>query len=156
MPIIGGAMVMPELIPVTYAKVRAELQRELLQGELGRVEMLILSASRDRFLLERGSVLPTVEAAGERALWRLAIEHAAQIGVPAEIAGWAGERRAELSKVAALTLIARESARDHADWADLSTLPQCSPEVRMTVERGLAQLAPTVNPAELRGREVGS
>jgi ATP adenylyltransferase len=43
MPILAGAVVMPELIPATYAKVRAEIERSLLPAKIRSVAVVVLN-----------------------------------------------------------------------------------------------------------------
>ena len=50
MPILASTMVMPELIPVTYAKIRAELAAELASGS--QVTTLVIGDDRARILVD--------------------------------------------------------------------------------------------------------
>jgi ATP adenylyltransferase len=117
MPILAATMVMPELIPVTYAKLRAELERELIadDGETpvprsSVVRSVVLPADRDAVLaIERsgGLKLPTAEAGPDEALWRGALRAAADVAGGADLAGWAGPARAGSTGSVAFTLLAR-------------------------------------------------
>jgi ATP adenylyltransferase len=92
MPILASTMVMPELIPVTYAKLRAELAAELTSGE--RAIGLVIVDDRGRVLVNEAGRLPTVESHGDDPIWRAAIRDALARGATeAELLGWAGERR---------------------------------------------------------------
>ncbi|MGH2618610.1 MAG: hypothetical protein ACRDJC_25550, partial [Thermomicrobiales bacterium] len=83
----------PELIPVTYAKLRAEFAREL-DGSAA-VSSLILNHAGDQALIETDSALPAVTAGKGEPLWRAALRDARDRGArDAELLGWAGESRA--------------------------------------------------------------
>ena len=91
MPILASTMVLPELIPVTYAKLRGELSREL-SGE-ARVTRVVLAADDGYVLVQDAGEtrLPVVTARPDEPLWRAALrELAGDDGARAEIAGWAG------------------------------------------------------------------
>lgn len=113
MPILASTMVLPELIPVTYAKIRAEMTREMNGGS--RLTCVVL-ADNDRHVLvettNQGYLLPVAEAAPNDPLWRAAVQTIHEItNAHATIAGWGGlpdTRRTSL----ALTLRVSESAGD--------------------------------------------
>jgi ATP adenylyltransferase len=93
MPILASTMVMPELVPVTYAKVRAELAVELAPGS--RVSNLVVAADRTHALVDAAGRLPQVEPLPDEPIWRAAIRDAGERGLTgAEMLGWAGERHA--------------------------------------------------------------
>src|SRR5215204_7503017 len=87
MPILASTMVMPELIPATYAKTRAELERELLGVQ--HVTAVILSDD-DGVILLRDGALPTASAAEHEPLWRSALDLAMDVAATVEFVGWAG------------------------------------------------------------------
>ncbi|HEY8447080.1 MAG TPA: HIT domain-containing protein [Thermomicrobiales bacterium] len=100
MPILASTMVLPELIPVTYAKVRAEVARELAHegDKAATIRLVILSEDGAAVAIEdraEGSALPVARAEATEPLWKAAVRHAASLGVTTEIAGWAGSRRAQ-------------------------------------------------------------
>ena len=86
MPIIAGTMVIPELIPSTYAKIRAELAREL--GGADRFDAVVVSDIDGPAVWLRDSRIPTVEPGDGAAVWRAAVESVGADG--AEIVGWSG------------------------------------------------------------------
>lgn len=91
MPILASTMVLPELIPVTYAKCRAELGREL--GGPNVVACVVLAAEREHVLAVpdgAGWQLPRATAADEEALWRAARRIVGAAVGEAELVGWAG------------------------------------------------------------------
>ena len=101
MPILASTMVMPELIPVTYGKLRAELDRELGRGN--RATSLVLSVDRAHALADAAGALPQVTAGDDGPIWRAALRGARERGaVDPELLGWAGERHADLGRPAFL------------------------------------------------------
>jgi ATP adenylyltransferase len=108
MPILASTMVMPELIPVTYAKLRSEIEREL-GGEASVTSLVIEPGSRS-ILVEESGNLPQITAAANEPLWRAALRDARERGVgDVELIGWGGETRAGAA-AAALVLRASSSA----------------------------------------------
>jgi ATP adenylyltransferase len=92
MPILAATMVMPELIPVTYAKLRGELAAEVASGD--RVTDLLIVDERKRALVDSGGRLPKVAPRSDDPIWRAAIREAhARGATDVELLGWAGERR---------------------------------------------------------------
>jgi ATP adenylyltransferase len=92
MPILAATVVMPELIPVTYAKLRAEIGRELH----GKPLSALVVTPDDRVLVDSVGQLPTVEPYSEEPLWRSALRLAHEHGaISTEIAGWAGNGMAD-------------------------------------------------------------
>src|SRR6185312_6942216 len=103
MPILANTMVLPELIPVTYAKLRAELELSQLGKpvdsslvpQAGAVvylrteDKLALRLTRDgNYVIPKGHVEP-----GEAA-WQTAVrEIDEEMGLQAEIIDWAGTTR---------------------------------------------------------------
>jgi hypothetical protein len=91
MPILASTMVMPELIPVTYAKLRAELAAELASGN--RTTDIVIVDDRGHALVDGTGRLPRVEPRHDEPIWRAAIRDARERGATeAELLGWAGER----------------------------------------------------------------
>jgi hypothetical protein len=85
---------MPELIPVTYAKLRAELAAELAPGS--RATDLVIADDAMRVLVDADGRLPRVVPAEGEPIWRAAIRDARERGATdAELLGWAGERRVD-------------------------------------------------------------
>ncbi len=74
MPILASTMVMPELIPVTYAKLRAELAAELASGN--RVTDLVIVDDRMRALVDAADGCHEVESRRDEPIWRAAIRDA--------------------------------------------------------------------------------
>jgi ATP adenylyltransferase len=102
MPILASTMVLPELIPVTYAKLRAELVREMTG--VAEVAVVALSPDDRHILVQTGGGLPVASAEPAEPLWRAARRTFETLsGRPAEVIGWAGAPRAG-DEPAAITL----------------------------------------------------
>jgi ATP adenylyltransferase len=115
MPILAGTMVLPELIPVSYAKVRAELRRELLPADAPQRDdvRVVATSSTGEVLLQassEGRRLPRFRAEADLPLWRAALHGVSQVIAEPEIVGWAGARSTldDLSPV--LRLVGQEIA----------------------------------------------
>jgi ATP adenylyltransferase len=71
MPILAGTMVMPELIPITYAKIRADLAREL---DRARPALAVISDADAARIVVTGPVaaptLPPLAPAAGEPLWK--------------------------------------------------------------------------------------
>jgi len=101
MPILAATTVMPELIPVTYAKLRAELAAEVASGD--RATDLVIVDDRMRALVDGTGRLPQVEPRPDEPIWRAAIRDALARGASnAEILGWSGESHAGSQRSALL------------------------------------------------------
>ncbi len=72
MPILAGTMVIPELIPSTYAKLRAEFDAELQSA--ARFEIVLLDRVDEHSVWLHDTGIPTVEAPQGTAVWRAAVE----------------------------------------------------------------------------------
>jgi ATP adenylyltransferase len=149
MPILAATMVLPELIPVTYAKIRAELGRELAGrgAEAADVDLVVTSDDGSLVLLASGddpARLPVATAAAGESLWKAALRTCRDFGVEASIAGWAGEARFASMERPALTLVA--SSIDLADrQLMMATIERAlsrlqSETDRETVQRALVKL----------------
>lgn len=142
MPIIASTMTIPELIPVTYAKIRAELTRELTGATSARA--VVLDPSGERVLLREGE-LPdaTLDRGAPIVSTLLAVlpRHLERV----ELAGWAGPDRADAPLPGDICLTFRSPLPDEtlpAPWAfePVSTLPDGM--ARSIAARALYQLAP--------------
>ena len=99
MPILASTTVMPELIPVTYAKVRAELDREFGIGS--PIAIIVVSKNRETVLVEESGALPQVDARDGEPIWRTALRDAHERGaMNAEILEWSGARVADAERSA--------------------------------------------------------
>jgi ATP adenylyltransferase len=92
MPVLASTAVLPELIPVTYAKLRAELAREI-DGK-SEVSFFLLADDLST-LVDANGDLPRVTAQVDEAVWKAAVRTASDSGAEdVEVLGWAGEPRA--------------------------------------------------------------
>jgi ATP adenylyltransferase len=113
MPILASTMVMPELIPVTYAKIRAELAAQLASGS--RVTTLVIVGSQMQVLVDAAGRLPEVVPRDDESIWAAAVHTAQERGAAdAELLGWAGERHASAGQSA---LILRAPFREDSALA---------------------------------------
>jgi ATP adenylyltransferase len=92
MPVLASTAVLPELIPVTYAKLRAELSREID----GKTDVSFVLLTDDHsMLVDADGDLPRATAQADEPLWKAAIRSACERGVQdVAVLGWAGEPRA--------------------------------------------------------------
>jgi ATP adenylyltransferase len=89
MPILAGTMVLPELIPVTYAKLRAELSREL--DAIHQVTFLVFDRDHRQVLIHADGSLPSVVPDPAEPVWKTVLREANGLGLAsAEIVGWGG------------------------------------------------------------------
>ena len=103
MPILANTMVLPELLPVTYAKLRAELAVSALgmpPGEqlLPQAGAVVLLPSLGQIALRRSAdgslVLPKGHIEAGEAAWQTTVrEVREEMGLLAQVAGWAGPLR---------------------------------------------------------------
>ena len=165
MPILASTMVLPELIPVTYAKLRAELERELhpTHGDgsegapPGQIRTVLLAEGDTQVLLVGPAPdghLPRTAANPDEPLWRAAIR-GLELPAGVELAGWAGDRRTGSDAPPALAfrlpagvdLPATPGAG--ARWIPIATALATLVERtdRDTLRDALDQLAPSIGPA---------
>ncbi len=143
MPILASTMVMPELLPATYAKARAELNREL--GSATSVASVVLVDGARSILLRDGH-LPLAEAETRYPLWLSAIELVGPVAGGATITGWAGELRGTGPGPSAPVLTIRARGEALADgWEAVSVehieRRELDPEEIAVVEAVLATVA---------------
>jgi ATP adenylyltransferase len=137
MPILAGTMVIPEMIPATYAKIRAELARELYGAD--RFDIVPVSGNEGGAVwLEKDAVL-TIDAEPGRPIWRTAIE---TLGVDgAEVVGWAGSTRAERSDILPGLTVRVEEMPVGSGWG---SVPLDDARSIDTVRRALDNMAPWI------------
>jgi ATP adenylyltransferase len=98
MPILGNTIVMPELLPVTYARLRAEIERLIAVRDLNAMPQaggLVVIPETGSVVLRRSRkgdiVLPKGHIEEDEAAWEAAVrEVREETGITARIAGWAG------------------------------------------------------------------
>jgi len=87
MPIVGGTKVLPELLPATYGKIRAEVARQ--KSAAGSTIVAALSADR-RHVLLRDHALPHVTLGDGIPVWRSVLDAVTPLATTCAILGWAG------------------------------------------------------------------
>jgi len=134
MPILASTMVMPELIPVTYSKIRAELAAEL--GSSSQVTTLVLAGDQAQFLVDAAGQLPEVVPREDESIWAAAMRDARERGATdVELLGWAGERMVGPGQSA---LLLRTAIREDTALAAGSRFASVN-ELRMRKDAQLAR-----------------
>lgn len=123
MPIIGNTTVMPEVLSVTYAKLRAELIVEHDESRLPSA--LVLSKDRSHALLLDGGELPATSTDHEQSLVASMRSILAKMGVDAVVTGWAGDDTVVWEAVSNAKPVAGQ-------WVSIAALP--GPIARMANE----------------------
>ena len=158
MPIIASTTVMPELIPASYAKIRAEVHREF-SGEA--VAKLVILLDDDTKIVMANGELPTCSAAQDQSIWKAAMSSISGWATEIEVAGWAGSDKATQGAGTGLLLRARVENRDllPKDMQLVSLDEHMTDDVtsqdRDVIEDGIRHLAPRVAPPTTED-EIGS
>lgn len=144
MPVLASTIAMPELIPASYAKIRAELERELHGTTTARV---VLLANDDREVLAQDGRLPLVTPEADQPVWRAAIAPLQGWVDEIEIAGWGGATNTRnVPRQTAIVL--RGAPHRNAMPEGFTTLPVDSASLtnddRAILDRAMAQLAPSI------------
>jgi ATP adenylyltransferase len=142
MPIIASTRVIPELLPSGYAKIRAELSREI---DRPRPVPVIVLFDDDRSILLSGSGLPVVEPVHDKPVWQSAVFAIRDRVDEIEVAGWAGSPRAVKDAETGLVLRGRFVGQDREAMVPFDEAIRRVPNgQREIIERGMRQLAPRV------------
>jgi ATP adenylyltransferase len=147
MPILASTMVLPELIPVTYAKLRAELGRELSSngGSHTSVVLSVLSPDRSSVLLTESGRLPAIEVQAEVPIWKAAAGEIRAWGVDLSIMIWAGSPRAVMDEPIALGFLAEPdqvlNPSAPVDWVKFTSSRSDSSPDRKLIERTTTRLS---------------
>ncbi|HET7036120.1 MAG TPA: HIT domain-containing protein [Thermomicrobiaceae bacterium] len=128
MPILANTMVLPELLPVTYAKLRAELAVSGLgmpPGEqlLPQAGAVVSLPALGKVALRRASdgsmVLPKGHIEAGEAAWQTAErEVREEMGLIARVAGWAGTLRVTSRGIERLVALVTATAEPAPEFAD--------------------------------------
>lgn len=115
MPILASTMVLPEMIPATYAKIRAEIERA--NNEATTANMVVFNEV-GQALIREGKV-PSVALQSHLPVWRSIVDSVPPEISSFEIAGWAGadSTRARHETPIALTLRAVSDQPLGPGWA---------------------------------------
>ncbi|MDI3339332.1 MAG: NUDIX domain-containing protein [Sphaerobacter sp.] len=135
MPILANTMVLPELIPVTYAKLRAELAVSGLGRGAGddavpQAGAVVLLPAEGQVALRRAAdgtiVLPKGHIEPGEAVWKAAVrEVREEMGLEAQVAGWAGTARFSAGgreRLVAYLIVTAEPGPEFARHRDVDTL----------------------------------
>jgi ATP adenylyltransferase len=87
MPLVGGTKVLPELLPATYGKLRAELVRQ--QTGATEAQVVLISPSGRSVYLDRGNLLRVSLREGEP-VWRAVVRCLRSEAASLSLRGWAG------------------------------------------------------------------
>lgn len=130
MPIIGNVTVMPEVLAVTYAKLRAELIVE--HDSSRRPNALVFSPDSNRVLIQpnAGGLLPSASTDFQHSLVRIMASELETMSVEASIAGWAGDDTV-------VWVATSESDPAGGVWAPVSALPD---RIALLAEEALTRL----------------
>lgn len=134
MPILASTMVVPELIPVTYAKLRIELERITSPAQQhAPITMVVLSPDAGHVLMRRsadGFGLPHTFSRPDEPVWRSAALALAAMGINASLSGWAGQGR-----------IGQAASTSGLVFSATATAPSTNKDVSwMTVERAMKKV----------------
>lgn len=92
MPVLSSTKVLPEMLPVTYAKLRAEFIRELLGTR--EIACAVFNHA-DQVLVDESGQIPRPGIVGDDPVWATAAEAINGIcGTPIDLSGWAGAGQA--------------------------------------------------------------
>jgi ATP adenylyltransferase len=148
MPILASTTAIPELIPSTYAKVRAEIAREV--GGDDRLKVLLL-LDDDRHAVLQYADLPVVKPIGDESLWRAAMDPFRSWVTELEVAGWAGDNLARPNAHPAFRngLVLRghlNPDRIVPEYFVIAPIAGIGPDdtVRAEIAHALSQLAPSI------------
>lgn len=147
MPVLANTKVLPELIPVTYAKLRAELEVSALAASaepnaVPQAGAVVVMAETGRVAVRRtadGSlVLPKGHIEPGEAAWKTAVrEVEEEMGLLGQVTGWAGAARFEAvgkPRLVAFLVLSAEPGPRFAEHLGHDTL-------LMTVDEALAALS---------------
>lgn len=129
MPILAATMVMPELIPATYAKARADLARELGGGD--RVVCVVLADGAERVLATAHGAdwrLPRAVATADEPLWRAARRTVESLVGEVDLIGWAGPARTTEAGCALLFTVPGAATDGWPRGATARWLPTTAPD----------------------------
>jgi len=87
MPLVGGTKVLPELLPVTYGKLRAELVRQ--KAGATQAGIVLLSPNHRSVFLDRGQLV-RVSLKPDESVWRAVIRTLRADAASLALLGWAG------------------------------------------------------------------
>lgn len=156
MPILAGTMVIPELIPSTYAKIRAEFDAELHGATV--FEVVILDTEDDPAVWLHFGRFPSVSTSQGNATWQSVIQ---ELGLgDAEFVGYSGsidtrDRTATPGVVLRTTTSFEGAAWRRYPLFDAQRDPSLEQQTRDTLQRAIASLRPWIGSGPLRSSTEG-
>lgn len=146
MPILAGTMVLPEMIPATYAKLRAEMAREL--DGVTQFDVVVISAHERGTVWVSNGMVPTVEPDEGTSVWRSALALVATDGP--EIIGWSGSPTHTNMPRPGL-IVRTQSIPNGGTWQPISITgkhPDLDSHTKDTIDRVRANLYPWIDERE--------
>ncbi len=147
MPILAGTMVLPEVIPATYAKIRADLVR-VLDGTATFDIVAVSDEERPTAWLRHGTV-PRVTPDSDTPVWRAALTAIATEG--AEVVGWSGATSAGAGESRPGLILRTPGNPAGSDWSavPLDASPNdVGAETAATLTRSRKNLFPWIDAPE--------
>lgn len=139
MPILASTMVMPELIAVTYAKIRAELQYAAHPRQ--PMVNVVISKDQQRVLADGAGRLPRVHVPASEPVWRAAqLDAQARGAEDVELLTWAGDSRADKGQIALLHEASFGNDVSGSTRQVIVAIAALDPMDRAIVETALARL----------------
>ncbi len=140
MPILASTKVLPELLPATYGKVRADIEREIRSASEAKVLALMGNYAG---IAMTSSHLPIVTLEPELPVWQSVIGALTDDFEEVDILGWAGggDTRDDDDSVPALAVRAKAIRPDATEFTVLEDVGSklISDDDREIIQRGLAR-----------------
>lgn len=154
MPVLAGTMVIPELIPSSYAKIRVEIEAEIL--EIPRFQVVLLDDAASPSVWLRKGEIPVIQASDGAPVWRSAID--ALDLVDAEIVGYAGGRSTQDQSIPPGLVVRTSSQMRGPEWSrhpflDSGHLEELSPQTLETLIRVRDSLPMWISPDDAASGE---
>lgn len=145
MPILAGTMAIPEMIPASYAKIRAELSR-VMHGAHRFDTVVISDLDQPRAWLRHGQI-GSIEPGSRTPVYRAALESIEIDG--AELVGWSGATGASDTETRPGVVLRVDREPSGPGWTPISLehpddAPGVSSTDRATLRRVRQHLAPWI------------
>lgn len=140
MPILAGTMAIPELIPSSYAKIRADLDRKV-HGRR-EFEAVVLDDADDPSVWLQEGAIPKVQPNADQPVWR-SIVTSLELS-DGEIVGWSGANSTFVRDTTPGLVIRTESGPDGGAWAKIPLYGDhdpVPPQIQSTLTRVRENLA---------------
>lgn len=145
MPILASTMTIPELIPATYAKIRAEIERD--RSTAAEASFIVFDRSRQHALFHNGAI-PCVRLVEGTPVWKSVLRALPAQAGEVVLAGWAGAAisNAEPSGPVAITLETTGVESLSNDWDMMALTDSSLPDgARERLLHAKALLAPSAS-----------